>query len=233
MAIGAFPGIQNPNKRTIRAQTNPLDKCTVFSIYPKDIDETKHTIQPGKFVIEGGRYDKPTSLVVGPSSWWKELEEDQPLLEIPNSSIQVADAIIRDYCNGLLACNMVDVMPGLFFIPGEISLARLLTEHKQVIDRAAANQKRWFTLLVKLADGLWSRSNGNPITISDDMRLAATELGLKGREWLQDFQAQEMIKCVGCGNMRNPLYPICPSCHNVIDVALYEKLNLKSAEKVK
>lgn len=225
--IGAFPGIQNPNKRTIKSPSNPLDKCTVFSIFPKEIEEVKPTIQPGRFVIESGSEEKPTRLVVGSSSWWKELEEDQPLLEIPVSSIQIADSIIRDYCNGLLGCNMVDHMPGLFFIPGDISIEELKTKHKVVIGRALGNQRRWFTLLVKMADSLWSRSNGNPITISDEMRLAAHELGLKGKEWLQDFQAMEMIKCVGCGNMRNPLFPICPACHNIIDVKLFESLNIK------
>lgn len=234
MAVGTFPGLQNPNKRTIRSQTNPLDKCTVFSIFPKEIEELKPTIQPGRFVLEAGRYEKPARLVVGSSSWWKELEEDQPLLEIPVSSIQVADSVVRDYCNGLLGCNMADHMPGLFFIPGEISIVDLVNkpENKRFLETAAANQKRWFTLLVKMADTLWARSGGNPITISDDMRLAAQELGLKGKEWLQDFQSQEMIKCVGCGSMRNPLYPICPSCHNIIDKALYDKLNLKPVEKV-
>lgn len=233
MAIGAFPGIQNPNYKTIRAQTNPLDKCTVFSIYPKEIEEIKHTIQPGRFVIEAGRFEKPSRLVVGSSSWWKEVDENQPLLEIPVSSIQIADSIVRDYCNGLLGVNMADIMPGIFFIPGDISITELFSTHKKVLERANENQKRWYTLLVKMADTLWARSNGNPITISDDMRLAAQELGLRGKEWLQDFQAQEMIKCVGCGNMRNPLFPICPSCHNIIDVALYNKLNIKSVEKDK
>lgn len=230
MTVGAFPGIQNPNKRTIRSQTNPLDKCTIFSIYPKDIEEIKHTIQPGRFVIDAGRYEKPTNLVVGSSSWWKELEEDQPLLEIPVSSIQIADSVVRDYCNGLLGCNMSTIMPGLFFIPGEVSIAEVTTKHKVLLDRVAANQKRWFLLLVKMADSLWSRSNGNPITISDDMRLAAQELGLRDKEWLKDFQTMEMVKCIGCGNMRNPQYPICPSCHNIIDTALYAKLGIQEVK---
>lgn len=228
--VGAFPGIQNPNRRTVRSPDNPLDKCTIFSIYPKEIEEIKPTIQPGKFVIPAGSYEKPTSLVVGSSSWWKELEEDQPLLEIPVSSIQIADSVVRDYCNGVLGCNMADMMPGLFFVPGELSVTALFTTHKDLRDRARAKQINWFTLLVKMADTLWARSNGNPLAISDDMRLAAQELGLRAKEWLQDFQAQEMIKCVGCGSMRNPLFPICPSCHNIIDVELYKKLNIQKAE---
>lgn len=226
--VGAFPGVNDFRRRTIRTPGNPMDKCTIVSIYPREIDETKHTIQPGRFVIPPGTYDRPALLPVGPSSWWKEIDEESPLLEIPNSSIQVADSIVKDYCNGLLACNMADIMPGLFYIPGEVNLLILLKEHRTQLDKARDNQRRWYAELIKMADALWSRSNGNPLAISDDMRLAAKELGQNTKEWLQDFQATETIRCVGCGAMRNPQFPICPSCHNVIDVELYKKLGIVS-----
>ena len=41
------------NRRKLRQSVkNPLDKCTIVSIFPKAIDEDKFTIQPGKFHIE-------------------------------------------------------------------------------------------------------------------------------------------------------------------------------------
>lgn len=228
--MGAFP-LVDFRRRTVRAAVNPLDKCTVVSIYPRDVYEVKHTIQPGVFFIPAGSYDKPSSLVVGPSSWWKELEEDQPLLEIVNSSIQVADSIVKDYCNGLDCCNMLDEMPGLFYLQGEIKVEELkLPKNKLQMDKAQANQKRWYSRLVREADSLWARSNGNPLAISDIMRLAAHELGLKSKDWLQDFQAQEVIRCVACGSMRNPLFPVCPTCKAVVDQEMAKKLNLKFAE---
>jgi hypothetical protein len=228
--VGAFPTMGNIHRRTIRAQVNPLDKSTVISIYPRDIDEVKHTIQPGRFFIPAGTYEKPSILIVGPSSWWRELDDEQPLLEIPVSSIQIADSVVRDYCNGLLACDMADVMPGLFFIPGEVKEIELKTRYKSNLDKARENQKRWYATLVRMGDTLWSRSNGNPLAVSDDMRLAARELGLNTKEWLQDFQAMETIRCVACGSMRNPLFPICPNCKAVIDIEAAKKLNLKFVE---
>lgn len=219
------------NRRTNRAPVNPLDRSTVVSIYPREIDEIKHTIEPGRFIISPGSYDRPATLVVTPSSWWKELEEDQPLLEITNSSIQVANSIVKDYCNGLLACNMSDSMPGLFFIPGEIPVVELKGKHKGHLDRARDNQKRWYANLVKMADALWARSNGNPLTISDDMRLAARELGFNTKEWLQDFQNVEMVRCVACGAMRNPAYPVCQSCHAIVDTEAAKKLNLQFVQR--
>ena len=229
--VGSFPGLANPFRRAIRAEVNPLDKSTIISIYPREVDEVKHTIQPGRFIIPPGSYEKPSLLVVGPSSWWRDIDEDQPLLEIPVSSIQIADSVVKDYCNGLLACNMSDVMPGLFYIPGVVTEQELRTKHKIKLDYAQMNQKRWYQALVKLADSLWSRSNGNPLAISDDMRLAARELGLGTKEWLQDFQATEVIRCVACGAMRNPAYPVCGVCHAIVDIEAAKKLNLQFVQR--
>jgi hypothetical protein len=230
MPVGVFPGVDDYRRRTIKAPDNPMDRCTIFSIYPREIDEVKHTIQPGRFIIPPGSYEKPSSLVVGPSSWWKEIDNESPLLEIPTSSILIADSVVKDYCNGLLGCNMGDEMPGLFYIPGNVGLVTLLKEHKSDLDRARDNQKRWYVTLVKLADGLWSQSQGNPLAISDDMRLAASELGQNTKEWLQDFQATETIRCVACGAMRNPLFPMCGNCRTVIDQKKFDEMGLKKAQ---
>ena len=113
MQVGEFPGLNQANRRTIRAPVNPLDKSTVISILPKPISERKATIQPGMFELPPGTFENPSILVVGTSSWWREVDENQPLLEIPVSSVQVADSIVRDYCNGLLACDMAEKMPGI------------------------------------------------------------------------------------------------------------------------
>jgi hypothetical protein len=213
-------------RRTERAQVNPLDKCTVISIYPKAIREVKPTIQPGVFEILPGSLVNPSILVVGPSSWWREIDEEMPLLEIPNSSIQIADSVVKDYCNGLLAYDSERASPGLFFIPGEISLVDVKVKHKDRLEAANKKQRQWYNDLVRMADILWARTNGNPIAISEDMRLGAVELGLKDKPWLNDFSNITMINCTACGALRNPLYPICGACHSIIDKELHAKLGL-------
>lgn len=218
-------------RRTQRAAINPLDKCTIVSIFPKFIRETKPTIQPGIFEIKAGSYTAPSLLVVGPSSWWREVDEEMPLLEIPNSSIQVADSVVRDYCNGLLAYNPDSASPGLFYLTGEVSLIDVKTKHKDKLDAALALQRNWYAALVRMADILWSRTNGNPISISEDMRLAAQELSMKDKPWLKDFSTIEMINCVACGALRNPAFPICPACHTIVDKELYSKLSLAGDAK--
>lgn len=222
--VGAFPGI-DWKRRTIRGPINPLDKSTVVSIYPKPVDEKKPTIQPGIFQIRPGSVQKPEILVVGPSSWWRDIDEDQPLLEIPVSSIQIADSIVRDYCNGILGCDMAESMPGLFYVPGAKTDAKgnadydatrkwVLSEYKTQLEAADRRQKNWYSVLIKLADSLWARSNGNPLAISDDMRMAARELNLtQVKDWMKDFQMVDMVRCKACGSLKNPQYPICAACH--------------------
>jgi hypothetical protein len=189
--VGNAPWMGNIHQRVQRAPVNELDKCTVVSILPKPIFEIKPTIQPGQFRIAPGSYDKPSVLVVGTSSWWKELDLDQPKLEIPVSSILVADSIVKDYCNGLLMCNMGDSMPGLFYVQGPLTAIEVRAKHKNLLDEALARQRKWYELLVKQADILWARTNGNPVAICEDARLAAQELQFKNKPWMKDFTTLE------------------------------------------
>lgn len=230
MLVGEFPGIAQTNRRAIRAPVNPLDKSTVVSILPKLISERKATIQPGIFELNPGTFDAPSILVVGTSSWWREVDENQPLLEIPVSSIQVADSIVKDYCNGLLACNMGDQMPGLFYVPGEYTVERLKKEHTPLLTAALVRQKKWFMELIRIADILWSRSNGNPLSISNDARLACKELNITAKPWLGDLQTSELVRCVACGSLRNANFPICQTCKAIVDPALAKTLNLTFAQ---
>jgi hypothetical protein len=230
MIVGEFPGINQANRRTIRAPVNPLDKSTIVSILPKRISERKATIQPGVFEILPGNFDSPSILIVGTSSWWREVDEHQPLLEIPVSSVQVADSIVKDYCNGLLACNMSDQMPGLFYVPGDFTVERLKKEHQPLLLSAKAKQKKWFLELIRIADILWSRSSGNPLSISDDARLACRELNIQSKPWLGDVQQAELVRCVACGSLRNAQFPICQTCKAIADPELAKKLNLTFAQ---
>ncbi len=213
--VGNFPGMEAFRRRTVRGPVNPLDKSTIVSIYPKIVDEFKVTIQPGRFIIPAGSYENPAVLVVGPSSWWREFDEQQPLLEIPVSSIQIADSVVRDYCNGVQACDMGASMPGLFYIPGEYSVKDIQTKFKGELDKARAKQITFYSVLVKQADALWARSSGNPLAVSDDMRMAARELGQTTKDWMKDFRMVEMVRCFACGSLKNPQYPVCASCRAI------------------
>lgn len=229
--VGGFPLMSDMKRRTIRAPTNPMDVCTVVSIYPKHIPpEIKPTIQPGVFKIPYGTYENPGVLVVGPSSWWKELDENQPLLEIPQSSIQIADSIVKDWANGIYGCDMGEQMPGLFYVTGEWDTEGILREKKQELNEANRKQRIWFQWLVKDADSGWARTNGSPRSISDDMRMAARELNLFQKEWLKDQEIVNLVRCKACGALKNPAYPICPNCKAIDDPEKATELGLTFAK---
>ena len=200
------------SRRLIRAVKNPMDKCTIVSIFPKEIEEYKVTIEPGRFKIAAGSFEKPAILVVGSSSWWKDIDVEQPMLEIPVSSIQIADSVVKDYCNGMLGCDMANAMPGLFFVLGPHTVLDILTKFKEKLIEVKARQDNWYNILVMLADSLWARSNGNPLVISDEMRLAARSLHRNDKPWLRDFQSVPKVPCKYCGSLRDTAFPICPSC---------------------
>ena len=199
-------------RRIIRSAKNPLDKCTVVSIFPKEIHADKETVDPGHFVIPSGTFDEPGVLAVGTSSWWKDIDINQPMQEIVVGSIQMANSIINDYCNAVLGSDMSSAMPGLFFVTGVKTAKEVKSDYKKKLTEVKDKQDNWYRVLVKMADILWARTNNNPIVIADEMKLAARSLNLNDKAWLKDFQMAELIRCVFCGGMRNPLYPICPQC---------------------
>lgn len=220
------------NQQTIRGPVNPLDKATIVSIYNQQIIEQKHTIQPGTFVIEAGTFEKPSFLTVGPSSWWKQTDPKQPLLEIPIGSLSIAESVVRDYCNGMFGVNMGDRMPGLFYVPGEVDYKKLMADPdmKAQLFKAKKNQENWYTLLIKFADSFWSVSKGNPLVIMDDMRHAAIAMGKTDREWVKDVANIEHVRCVYCGAFRDVRFPKCGHCLEIVDKDLARRVGLLPAE---
>lgn len=205
---------------------NPLDFCTIVNIFPREIQQDNHSLSPGVFTIPAGKYDKPGLLKVGSSSWYKDIDPDQPLIEIPVPSIVIAQSIVRDYSNGMPWFGP-EQKPGLFYVIGDFDVKR--PEHKALLDDARAKQIAWFKILVKQADNLWARTNGNSLAIADDMKLAARELNLMDKDWLKDQQTFEMVRCKACQTLVRNDTIVCPNCKIVLDAAAFAKLGLKFA----
>lgn len=219
---------QAGQKQIIRGPVNVHDRATIVSILPREVIQLEHTIFPGKFVIPPGSYDDPARLVVGPSSWWFDPGEEQALIEVPISAVQIAEAVIGDYSKGLTEYTN-EAMPGLFFVPGDVEISKIKKDYVAHLNRARNRQKEWFLALVKLADALWARSNGNPMVVSSDMRMAAQELNMGQKEWLKNQAAAELIKCKACGNLNSSAVVICPNCKVILDEVRAKELGLKFA----
>jgi hypothetical protein len=215
-------------KRAIRAPVNPLDKSTIVSVYPREVDEKKVTLSPNRWIIPPGTPETPSVTIIGPASWWREIDEEQPLLEIPVSSVLIAESIVKDWMNGMVGCDMSESMPGLFYVPGECTLKEIQEKYSKALQLSIHRQNNWFNALVRQGDSLWPRSRFNPMVITDDMRLAAKQLGLD-RDWLTGFKQVGMVRCKACGALRDPEFPICKECHAIDDPEKAAKLGIKFA----
>ena len=224
--VGGFPSLREMNRKTVRGPVNPLDKSTLVSIYPRPLKFKSVTLSPGVWRLEAGNVESPEILVIGPSSWFRDVGPDEPLIEIVQSSVQIAESLVKDYLNGMFACNMHDSMPGLFFVPGcvqdvagiidiEGTRAWVKSTYPHLLKSAVITQSNYWRNLIKYGDALWARSNGNPLVINDETRLAAKLLGVQDKDWMKDHQNQGQIRCFACGSFKSPDYPICQACHSI------------------
>lgn len=204
-------------RQPMKMPVNPLDQATIVNIFPQKITDVKYTVFPGIFRIPEGRKDNPGILNLGTSSTWKDVGPDQELIEIPIAATVMANSIIEDWSKGLLAYDRNERMPGLFWIPGKLDKEQVLSNHQKEIEIADFKQRNWYQAQIKMADVLWARTQGNPLSISNHARLAAQELGLKNKPWMQDFNTFEMLNCPMCGEMYNPAYPMCKNCKTIIN----------------
>ncbi len=213
----------------IRAQISPLDKSTVVSVFPKKVKTTKVTVNPRKYVVPAGTFEKPSTLVVGTAIWIKHIYETEPeqQVEMPILSSQLADAIVNDFCGNVLSSGH-DRRPGLFWVLGEKNAEQVLKEHKKELEQARQNQINWYLELIKMADIDWVKYRGSPLAVSDTARMAAMEMHLD-KPWMLDAKNLAMGVCPACGSQRDSKFPVCKECKTIVDKEAYAKLNLTMA----
>lgn len=242
MAVSTgFPGFSTRKNRIPIGPQNPMDKSTVVSIYPIDLDERKQTIQPGRFIIPAGTRKQPSILIVGTSTYWVDKDEDN-VFEVANSSVQVANSIVLDYRIGIQeASHSDDIGPGLFWIAGcrfnedghsadyNKTLKWVMSDFSKRLDAAETGQREWYLRLVNQADSLWAQSNGNPLAISSLMKMAARELEITDKEWLKNYKEAEKQTCKACGFRANPDAILCQNCRFILQPEKYKEISSQFA----
>lgn len=239
MSVGlGAPWVQG-NMARPKSPVNPMDKSTIVSIFPKRIVEKKVTIFPSFYILEPGTFEKPFCLTIGPASWYSTVLDGMPTLEVPQSSLQVADSVVSDYVNSLMEFS-TDAYPGIFYLPGShtseyiskpgatIKIDENVISIKHVLESALQRQRNWYHKLIRQADIIWSRTNGNPTAINEDMRLAASELNMQGKPWMENTVAASMTNCPACGFLRNGNFPVCQNCRTIIDHSKFKEMGLVS-----
>lgn len=208
----------------IHTPKNPMDVCTIVSVFPKAIKDNKVTTFPLLPEIPAAIEGEFSLLVVGTTSWFQENQNGGPTIEIPVDSKRTAEAFIRDHVNGLLGFIPEIAAPGLFVCFGKWDKKSIHSYKDPETDesfaelrkKAEARQKRWYQELIRLSDADWARSNGNPLVICEDAKIAANSLRLD-KPWIKDQSVASQTNCPACGFMINAAYPICGNCKAIIN----------------
>jgi len=204
------------------------DSCTVISLVPFPINESKPGLYPGHFKIPPAKNNDFEALIVGRSVHYVYLDEDRGSVQVPTPSDEVARSICEDYITDIFGVQKGVAEPGIFFIDGayvqkdgEPDKKTIAQIAKDKIEQARARQRQWFVHLVEIADDEWSKYHTHK-SISDLQRFAAKILGLE-REWNVDAKVESTGFCPACKMTVQVGAMICGNCRTVIDKEAYQK----------
>lgn len=206
--------------------------CTVISLVPFPIEETKPGMVPSKFVIPACPEDKFATLLVKKCTHGVYLDSDRPVLVVPTVPEEVAQSICFDYMKGQMALTLGDAEPGLFWIWGDHHMpleewdekraAAIIAEHAAEFRAARTKQHNWFKALVALADDAWSKFHQRGM-ISVPQRIAAARLKLE-REWLLEAEVTaSMSECPVCFDKVHPRAILCRTCNAILKPEEYAR----------
>jgi hypothetical protein len=203
------------------------DISTVVSIFDVKIEETKPGLSPGYFEIPPGSPEKPAVVHVKSSTFPVYLSEGRIYIATTPSS-EIARSLVEDYVSSQLEFT-VETMPGLFWLRGEWSLEKILSEPETVklLKEAEKRQTEWFRRLCKLATNDWNRYHQHNV-ISTLQRKAALTLGLSPSdyEWMviDATRPDDMKKCPACSVQTDKASVLCPNCRFVYDQKAYKEM---------
>lgn len=204
---------------------------TICSMLPYELVESKPGLNPNEFTIKKAEKGKFTLTIIPNNVFY--LINPDPLsdakdvrnIKVPVPSIEVAQSIIQDYINSLLAVQPPNAVPGLFAVAGDWKdYKEFALKHINEITFYRMAQTTWFQNLVAIADDFWSKTH-SPASIGDIQRDACRELGYV-RDWLNPTPSELQEKCPVCKNTVNTGALKCVSCGHIINKAEYDKLML-------
>jgi len=233
------PGSSQGKRVIFPLPKNPADRATVVSVFPKEIDEVKPTIFPRRFVIPAAAKDDFSLLTLEGASYYRPSTTGQAPMEIPINAMALAVSVVNDYLNATWLVSRNARCPGVFAIAGEYNKTNIMNykapdgrSFAELLEFYRGIQKLWFIQVMEAADAFWASTSGNPRSIPEDARIAATLMGLeKTKPWMANVVASQLENCKSCGEMINVTYPVCRYCHAVIDPVKAKELGLQFAAK--
>lgn len=194
--------------------------CTVVSLMPVAITESKPHMLPSTFVIPAAKKGDIAILYVEEGVHFVPNPFDNNNLRQITPAKEMARSIVDDYSSAHI-CLDEGCKPGLFWVEGRLTKAEIKKHYSRKINEAAEMQNHWFHALCSMADADFQR-NKNMMAVSDLQREAAKYLGVQ-KDWVE-FQMHETTPCPFCKFSIAPGSIKCINCKEVIDQKEYDKL---------
>lgn len=202
--------------------------ATIVSLYPFDFEEFKPGLTPNNFQIKGAPIGKFSRLVVPDAKFPVYLDGDRGSIWVTVPSLVLANSIIGDFIKAQHGYQVNHAHPGMFFVPGDISEAKLLgPEYKEHFEIANQRQFNWLKQLVFLADDDWSKFHQHRF-ITSVQRFAAKSLKIE-REWAIEVSRDDKKACPACARNIMMSAIVCEFCRTVLDKSKFDKLGLVQA----
>jgi len=197
-------------------------KATIVNTLPFAIaTDRKPGLIPGSFQIPAAVKGGYSLTVIPDCVEVQSIPLREQALRTTLSGEVVAEAVVADYivsCMGASNTPNFDgslALPGIFWLPGEVTAVALEKEHKARLITALNNTKAWFQRLIVLADDEWSKNHQRKF-ILDLQRVACNYLNLS-REWNADTLIVNSSNCPSCGTSVGAVV-VCPTCKFILDM---------------
>lgn len=194
-------------------------KCTVISLVPFQLLESKPGLIPPAFLIEASDGKTPSILHVGNSLHYVYLDDTRGSLPVRGPSDVVARSIVNDYIESQLGIGD-DARPGIFWVPGEYNLTEIKIKFSGELETAARVQEQWFLNCCRIADDDWNKYHQHNVISSAQRKMAVT-LGWdsKQHEWMAPKTVSDVnsAKCFACFSvLNNPEQSVCHVCKAIL-----------------
>lgn len=186
-------------------------ECTIVSLYPLDVNETKPGIYPGEFKIPAAKRGDMKVLVIGNSMHAVDVGEDRPQLRVEYGAEKIAQSVVMDLIVAKMEIKLGFAQPAIFWVPGALTVEEVKKKYPEKVAAAIEMQKKWFEELIKTADTDWGKHPGSHRAITDEAKQAVKELGFE-RPW--NIDSAVMAKTTSCKFCLVSINENAMLCHN-------------------
>jgi hypothetical protein len=219
-------------KQMLEPSEIKYNKATIVSIAPFQLINNQPGMTPIRHTIPAADPKVGFSILHVNNGYAHEPIPLSDPIRMSHREIYASDlaySIIYDRTHNQLSYGP-DAYPGLFFVPGHLTVQDVLDKHKVELKKVNETQNNWFMRLVMEADDDWQKYHQHRM-ITSTQRLAAKSLGLK-RDWitvLEPMESPTTIPCPACFTDIHPDSLICANCKTVLKPAEHERKFTKAA----